>query len=723
MEKFIKLRADKIKLFEIPLELKEIQKDVKIQINLIEELENTVRIDALAFLQADSKPKNLKILYNKNKLTAYQSIFVGWSYFVKYETNEENEKYKNKAKEYLLYAIENGAKSCLPHYLLSKYPIGFIKYPNSIDRICFAADNYQDVFPEIYSLIYSKDENKIRGLGFLKKGLDKFPNDIDLLLKYTNHLIKKGKYNEALWYLLKANFKDKKIYIFNLKKYYINVIISYLKLKKFKEAKEAIDKTNVFYKYDRALFYGILNFAQKKFKESAKKLIEYIENDYSEKYKTTALYYLLNVYYELNDLESLIDIIILLNKDIKNIYESFLFWEGISLDEPESKINFKNIAETTLGNTIKLELTELDKARVGGLLAFFIFFYKVPSFEIKESSRKLTKHELDLINEAESLMKTAIQYYPDYYLYSAIYSNILFLKGNFDEAEKIKIRNFVNLKNEDTYVDTFVSIKDCSAELISNYLEELKIIFQINPECRNIYIEKQYSEDIEDLYDLKEYKLIANIHNYLEPTFELHKVKPLFKLACSLAENNYLDQAIYLYNKEIDINGESSAAYNNLALLYEEKGDIKEAIKIIKKAKNISKDNDLIVDSNYRRLIYDEKGLRQIKDSSSKGQRIKPELQFDTEKSRIFYGNKFCEIPISTYEYYLCKAIFSKPLGTKIPEEEIFEVLDRAKLEERSRTIYDTCLRINKKVESSLGLKKILINRGAMIWIRDEFIK
>ena len=71
MEKFINLRADKIKLFNIPLEVKEIQKDVKIQIDLIEELENTIRIDALAFLQADSKPKNLKILYNKNKLTAY----------------------------------------------------------------------------------------------------------------------------------------------------------------------------------------------------------------------------------------------------------------------------------------------------------------------------------------------------------------------------------------------------------------------------------------------------------------------------------------------------------------------------------------------------------------------------------------------------------------------------------------------------------------------------
>ncbi|GAH46220.1 unnamed protein product, partial [marine sediment metagenome] len=54
-------------------------------------------------------------------------------------------------------------------------------------------------------------------------------------------------------------------------------------------------------------------------------------------------------------------------------------------------------------------------------------------------------------------MKTAIQYYPDYYLYSAIYSNILFLKGNFDEAEKIKIRNFINLKNKYAYVDTFVS--------------------------------------------------------------------------------------------------------------------------------------------------------------------------------------------------------------------------------------------------------------------------
>ena len=621
-----------------------------------------------------------------------------------------------------MYAIENGAKSCLPYYILGIYPISFIEYPKSINNICFAADSYQDVFPGIYLFIYSEDENKIRGLGFLKKGLDKFPNDIDLLLEYIDHLIIKGEYNEALWYLLKANFKDEKIDLFDLKKYCINVIISYLKLKKFKKAKEAIDKIIVFYKCDRALFYGILNFEQKKFKESAKKLIECIENDYREKYRTIAMYYLLNVYYDLNDLESLIDIIFLLNKDIKNIYEDFLFGGCISWDETESKINFKNIAETTLRNTMKLELTELDKARVGGLLAFFIFFYKVPFSKIKKSSRKLTKHELNLINEAESLMKTAIQYYPDYYLYSAIYSNILFLKGNFDEAEKIKIRNFINLKNKDAYIDTFVSIKDCSVELISNYLEELEIIFKINPECRNIYIEKQYPEDIEDLYDLKEYKIITNIHNYLEPYLELPKVKPLFKLAYSLAENNYLDEAIYFYNKEIDINGESSAAYNNLALLYEEKGDIKKAIKIIKKAKNISKDNNFIVNSNYRRLIYEEKGLKQVKESSSKAQRIKPKLQFDEKNGKIIYGKKECLIPINTNQYYVCKVVFSKPPGTKITEEDIFEELDRSKSTEKYRTIYDACRIINMKVEESIGIPKLLINKKSLVWIREGII-
>lgn len=66
--------------------------------------------------------------------------------------------------------------------------------------------------------------------------------------------------------------------------------------------------------------------------------------------------------------------------------------------------------------------------------------------------------------------------------------------------------------------------------------------------------------------------------------------------------------------------------------------------------------------------------------------------------------------------------MFSKPHVTKITEEDIFEELDRSKFTEKYRTIYDACRIINVKLEESIGIPKLLINKNSLVWSREEII-
>jgi hypothetical protein len=155
--------------------------------------------------------------------------------------------------------------------------------------------------------------------------------------------------------------------------------------------------------------------------------------------------------------------------------------------------------------------------------------------------------------------------------------------------------------------------------------------------------------------------------------------------------------------------------------LFEKEGKIEKAIEFIKKAKEKSSKDDIIVNLNFERIIENNDTVNNLQENNIEQEENK-KLYFIEEKSLIIYGNRKCLIPINTNQYYICKLVFNNPIGTKITAEDIFEVLDRNKFMEKDRTIYDTCRSINKKVEESIGIKKLLINRSSLVWIREEFI-
>ncbi len=716
MEKFIKLSIDRIKLFNLPINVKDEQIGIAISVNSIKETENEIVIDiSYRDQELNEETKQINLSYNKNKLSPYDYILIGWIYIVYYyckSFTEKDEHYKNTAKEFLIKSIKKGVNSCLPHYLLADYPLNYIEGINRLDKLYFALDVYDDTFPDFYSLVYKEDKNKIRAIGLLKKGLEKFPTSFILNYHLSNYLIRKKDYKEALKFLRKINLKEYEDYYGHrfLVHLFYNVFMCNINLGDFDKAERTIKDNVVFNKYEISLLRGLLEHHKSEFEAASNYFLECIQKNLSMLVNYCSYYYLLDCYVKLKKYDLLNDILSVIPDEKIDYLDYYL------------NMVFQDLAESCLEEIIKLDIDEMSIARAKGLLAPIILYERLPNFNY-EPKRILTKKEKNLLEKTESLIKDTLNFYPINQFFLTTFSDVLFLKGKFDESMIVKLKSLeCRIYNQVSEAYTNISLENCTETFIKNYKNRIEEIFSEKKKLKEIYVKEQLPLDIKDLFSMKRYDVINNLYFYLREDIDFDNSDYLFEIAYSLKEEEYVDEAEIIYNKILEREPKNTSVLNNLAIIFEKKGELDKAIDLIKTAKDLDQ-KDTVIINNFNRIT----GL--VKHKKGKKRKInfeikqKPKLHFDTEKSRIFYGNKFCEIPISTYEYYLCKAIFSKPLGTKISEEEIFEVLDRAKLVERSRTIYDTCLRINKKVESSIGLKKILINRGAMIWIRDEFIK
>lgn len=90
-------------------------------------------------------------------------------------------------------------------------------------------------------------------------------------------------------------------------------------------------------------------------------------------------------------------------------------------------------------------------------------------------------------------------------------------------------------------------------------------------------------------------------------------------------------------------------------------------------------------------------------------------LQFDEETGQILFGSKRCQIPINTNQYFLCRKIFSVPLGTPVKEIDILDMIDWAK--DTKRSVYDAMLAVNRKTKQSLGIDKLLKWNTGRVWV------
>ena len=93
-------------------------------------------------------------------------------------------------------------------------------------------------------------------------------------------------------------------------------------------------------------------------------------------------------------------------------------------------------------------------------------------------------------------------------------------------------------------------------------------------------------------------------------------------------------------------------------------------------------------------------------------------IGFDEKTGIISMGGKPCEIPINTNQYFLCKKMFSIPLGTPVKEIDILDMIDWAR--DTKRSVYDAMLAVNKKAKQSLGIEKLLRWNAGRVWVNHS---
>lgn len=91
---------------------------------------------------------------------------------------------------------------------------------------------------------------------------------------------------------------------------------------------------------------------------------------------------------------------------------------------------------------------------------------------------------------------------------------------------------------------------------------------------------------------------------------------------------------------------------------------------------------------------------------------------FDPKASRLKYGNKICNIPDGSLEYYVCKLAFkNRRVGAK--EEDILEF--STKNQDSKRAVYDAMQRVNKKMKKDLGVDKLLFYKAAKVRVAKNY--
>lgn len=88
---------------------------------------------------------------------------------------------------------------------------------------------------------------------------------------------------------------------------------------------------------------------------------------------------------------------------------------------------------------------------------------------------------------------------------------------------------------------------------------------------------------------------------------------------------------------------------------------------------------------------------------------------FDEVKSEIVWGKERCPIEPNTNHFYFCKIMFSRPLGSQVPYDEIFQQEGWTSEQDDERSVRDAMYGINGKIKEYFGKVKFFSKKNAYI--------
>jgi len=127
---------------------------------------------------------------------------------------------------------------------------------------------------------------------------------------------------------------------------------------------------------------------------------------------------------------------------------------------------------------------------------------------------------------------------------------------------------------------------------ISQYINFLKSDIARHPRFKKYLIKYSLKDIVNKLHNAKNYSEVVTIYNLLDND-DLDSIDIWFEFAFSLKKQNQSEKSKYAYEKAIKSNPNSSAALNNLGVIYEENNDLEKAIYYFEKARSFESTEEL----------------------------------------------------------------------------------------------------------------------------------
>ncbi len=455
---------------------------------------------------------------------------------------------------------------------------------------------------EYVELYFGKETNLLKRFNLAKKVLLKNPK-YEPALKATFDYYTKSDNQEIENFkkFYKDNYEELKNTLHSSDFVRLSFVV-FLKSKQFDMCEELLKKepfihTPWNYLNDNINSYlkGVLYYEQENYRESLRYFKETVENIGDTELLLGCHIYMFSIYMKLKDAIGIESTLVQMCKQIESISMNDYFVFQMELP---TKQFFLGEIQFAINNNIN------DKTRLTAIYLFKKFLYQDETV-LSENEKK----EIEgLLNEIKNNTKEVLF---DLYLLAHGYYRI----EQYDNAVIYKLKYVLAGGKEWIFTD----IAECSEDFLYDYAATIKEELA-KPPSRDVraerYFREMFSKDIEELFKKKQYDTISDIYSLLEGTASDLFFSPdeledgytffdrRFEVAYSLNEVGREKDAQEVYES---IDEPSSSVLNNLALIYEKKGDVKKAKETIKRAFDLTDGKQDIINRNKERMLSAKK--------------------------------------------------------------------------------------------------------------------
>jgi len=97
-------------------------------------------------------------------------------------------------------------------------------------------------------------------------------------------------------------------------------------------------------------------------------------------------------------------------------------------------------------------------------------------------------------------------------------------------------------------------------------------------------------------------------------------------------------------------------------------------------------------------------------------------LAFDPESGVISFHGKNCQLPLKTYQHFICQKLFEQ-LGRRMDEKDILLGIDWTRDQGNSdRLVRDAVYAVNRRAKADLGIEKLLAWESMTAWVDADFL-